>query len=347
MVPRPARARRLLGPSLLLALLAAGCSGSTGAGATAPLPLPTSTTEAPTTTSAQPATTTSTTEPPTTTTSTTEAPTTTTEDPGPKPLSTGARGDSVAALELKLASMGYDVGRVDNVFDAATGHGVMAFQKVEGRARTGRATPDDVAAIEAASTPAAMLPAGGATRVEVDLKRQVLFLYKDGGLSRILSVSTGNNKRYCVDGECSTAVTPGGSFKVIRKIQGLRVSRLGKLYDPVYFNGGIAIHGSPSVPAQPASHGCVRVPMHTSAWLHGELAIGTPVYVLGGVRAAVPFNEKAPAEDESPPGAPPSTVPPPTPLTEDQASGSANGSPAELELEPVAPAPAASAAAST
>ena len=125
----------------------------------------------------------------------------------------------------------------------------MAFQKVQGLARTGRATQDVVDALKTAGEPAPMMPSGGANRVEVDLKRQVLFLYKGGALLRILAVSTGNGKKYCVDGQCATAVTPGGSFKVSRKINGLRVSRLGQLYNPLYFNGGIAIHGAPSVPA--------------------------------------------------------------------------------------------------
>ena len=34
---------------------------------------------------------------------------------------------------------------------------------------------------------------------------------------------------------------------------GWATSRLGRLYNAVYFNGGIAIHGAPSVPTYPAS----------------------------------------------------------------------------------------------
>jgi L,D-transpeptidase catalytic domain len=121
-------------------------------------------------------------------------------------------------------------------------------------------------------------------------------LYKDGGLLRILPISTGSGKKYCVDGQCARAVTPGGSFRVTRKILGLRVSRLGQLYNPLYFNGGIAIHGAPSVPAYPASHGCVRIPMAASRWFYDTVAAGTPVYVVGGPKAAVPFNEQAPGD---------------------------------------------------
>jgi peptidoglycan hydrolase-like protein with peptidoglycan-binding domain len=241
-------------------------------------------------------------------TTTTAPPPTTTTLPG---LGTGAKGPEVRALEQRLADLRYDPGKVDGVFDATTGHAVLAFQKVRAMARTSRPTPDVLAAVSRARPTPPMLPGGGPTRVEIDLKRQVLFLWDGGALVRTLSVSTGNNKRYCVQGACATAVTPGGSYRVGQKIRGLRVSRLGKLYNPLYFNGGIAIHGSSSVPAQPASHGCVRIPMSASLWFFDAVPSGTPVYVFGGPRAPVPFSEPAPGE--APPGPPPPALPDPTP----------------------------------
>ena len=242
-------------------------------------------------------------------TTTTVAPTTTTTaKPVPPGLQKGSKGDDVKALEEQLTALRYDAGKVDGVYDATTAFAVMAFQKVHGLPRTGRATDDMVKALQTAGLPTPLLADGGSNRVEVDLKRQVLFLYKDGSLLRILPVSTGNEKRYCVDGDCATAVTPGGSYKVTRKIKGLRVSRLGKLYNPLYFNGGIAIHGAPSVPAYPASHGCVRIPMATSGWFHDTVPTGTPVYVIGGRRAAVPFDEKAPGETATTTTAAPTTT---------------------------------------
>jgi hypothetical protein len=77
-------------------------------------------------------------------------------------------------------------------------------------------------------------------------------------------------------------------------MQGIRVSKLGKLWNPLFFNGGIAIHGEPAVPAYPASHGCVRIPMSASLWFYQTVPVGEPVYVLGGKTAPVPFNEPAP-----------------------------------------------------
>ena len=259
----------------------------------------------------------------TTTTSTTGDPTTSTNHPSttrvtaaPLPgLGVGARGQQVADLETKLAAMKYDPGKVDGYYDSTTAFAVTAFQKVNGMPRTGRATDDVVAAIMSASAPAAMLPAGGATRVEVDLKRQVLFLYQNGGLLRILPVSTGSGRKYCVDGECAIADTPGGSFRIGYKILGPHKSRLGVLYNPLFFNGGIAIHGEPAVPPYPASHGCVRIPMADSLWFYNTVGRGTPVYVLGGKIEPVPFNEAAPDGTQPAVTSPPTTAPPSTTST--------------------------------
>ncbi len=282
--------RKLLSAAVALALAGAACTSSGAEDAADARSTTTSTTTA---SVVEPSTTSSSTTTSSTSTSTTAPP------PPPPGLGAGARGDEVMAVEQRLSTLKYDVGKVDGVFDAATGHAVMAFQKVTGLPRTARATDDVIQALPTAAEASAMLAEGGADRVEIDLKRQVLLVFKGGSLVRALSVSTGNNKRYCVDGECATAVTPGGSFRVNRKIRGLRVSRLGKLYNPLYFNGGIAIHGSPSVPAGPASHGCVRIPMNSSLWFFDNVPSGTPVYVIGGKSAPVPFNEQAPPDDGS------------------------------------------------
>lgn len=263
--------------------------------------------------------TTTTTAAPTTTapiTTTTAKPTTTTTA-RPRPvlegLGRGARGPQVLALQQRLNALHFDVGNLDGVYASVTAQAVMAFQKVYGLRRTGRATDDVVAKLATAQVPGPLVAGGGATKIEVDLPRQVLFLYHGGRLFKILPVSTGSGRRFCVDGSCGLAVTPGGSFRVGRRITGWRTSRLGQLYNPLYFNGGIAIHGASSVPSYPASHGCVRIPMSAAGWFPGEVPTGTPVYVVGGRRAAVPLNEPAPGD--APPSTTTTTRPPVTTTT--------------------------------
>jgi hypothetical protein len=47
----------------------------------------------------------------------------------------------------------------------------------------------------------------------------------------------------------------------------------------MYFTGGYANHGNPSVPPYPASDGCVRVPMWVAPHLNATNRYGEPVYV--------------------------------------------------------------------
>ena len=106
-----------------------------------------------------------------------------------------------------------------------------------------------------------------------------MYIRKGGQLYRTIRVSTGSGKRFCVKGDCQTAHTPRGRFRIGRRIGGWRVSRLGRLYSPLYFSGGYAIHGSPSVPGYPASHGCVRITMGDARWLPSTAPNGTPVWI--------------------------------------------------------------------
>ena len=230
-------------------------------------------------------------------------PTTTTTAPPDGSLIPGMQGDAVEALQTRLVALHYDPGPLDGRYGGTLASAVMAFQKVAGMPRTGQATPDVLAALPAAADVAPMLADGGPTRVEVDLKRQVLLYWRDGALLRVFPVSTGSGRHYCEDGNCGVAVTPGGSFRIQRRIRGPHKSPLGLLYDPLFFVGGYAIHGSPSVPAYPASHGCVRIPLHVSGWFYDNVANGTPVYVFGGRTAPGPF----------PPDQPPAPAPPPPP----------------------------------
>ncbi len=250
------------------------------------------------------------TEPPTTAPPLTEPPPTTT----PPTTTAPAPDGSILTLQRRLGELGYDIGTPDGEWGWRTYHTVMAFQKIEGLARTGKDSPQVRAALERASRPGAVVPNGEPNRVEVDLQRQVLLLWKGGELARVLSVSTGNGKRYCVDGDCDTAITPTGSFRIGRKFAGKEVSRLGELFHPMYFYGGIAIHGSPSVPGGPASHGCVRIPMYAAASLFDQVPRGMAVYVTGNgpSAAAVPPPPDKPTVQIKTPPPTEAPTPPPT-----------------------------------
>jgi len=181
--------------------------------------------------------------------------------------------------EQLLLKLGYWIVKADGVADPSTRHAITAFQKVEGRKRTGTLSKADLAALRSASRPTAKFQTGSA-HIEIDMSRQVLFLVgSDGVVQRVLPVSTGNEKKYFDKGEWQIAHTPRGLFRVAWKYNGVRKSTLGSLYYPSYFVGGVAIHGSASVPATPASHGCVRVPRFAEREIYKLAPVGMEVMV--------------------------------------------------------------------
>ena len=104
----------------------------------------------------------------------------------------------------------------------------------------------------------------------------------------VLNASTGSQIPYTEIGLRShkrvvgDAVTPEGMFQVYREVSsGWDDSDLGHLWRPKYFTGGFAIHGYTSVPAYPASHGCVRVTLGAMdfIWAQNLLPKGIPVWV--------------------------------------------------------------------
>jgi lipoprotein-anchoring transpeptidase ErfK/SrfK len=119
-----------------------------------------------------------------------------------------------------------------------------------------------------ASVPQPHLQAAGA-RIEVDLTRQVLLYIQDNVVVKTLTCSSGRPGWR----------TPTGHYAVYRKIPAWRRSRLGLLYKPAYIVGGIAIHGAPSVPSYPASHGCIRVRISDMDILYPQLPLGLTVDV--------------------------------------------------------------------
>jgi peptidoglycan hydrolase-like protein with peptidoglycan-binding domain len=184
----------------------------------------------------------------------------------------------IIEAEQRLWDLGYWAGPIDGKFDSASRHALVAFQKVERRRRTGVLTWEELKALENAGRPLAWHV--GVGHVEIDLTRQVLFVIDESGIvSRILPVSTGSGELYVDHGEVHRARTPTGTFKVLRKINGWRLSPLGLLYYPSYLLNGIAIHGSLSIPTYAASHGCIRIPMFAAKELSGMLPVGTEVIV--------------------------------------------------------------------
>lgn len=179
-------------------------------------------------------------------------------------LARGASGPSVRILERRLAQLRYALRGVDTYFSYDTADAVLAFQKVHGLARTGRVTPGLWRRLQAAHVPFARYR-GPYRHVEVDKTRQLLFRVVGGRVVKVIHVSTG-----------ATGNTPVGRWRVYSKVPGFLPS--GMFYSS-FFVGAFAIHGYPSVPPYPASHGCVRVPMWIAPTLFASNDYGETVYI--------------------------------------------------------------------
>lgn len=196
---------------------------------------------------------------------------TTPRPPGSAPatLRWGNRGAGVRRLQARLAALRYLPTRsASGVFGDRTWHAVVALQGWEGLHRDGVVGPATRAALREAQPPRAwdQLRRG----LQLDLGRQVLLLVSDGIATRAVHISSGR------PGHC----TPTGRFTVYRR-ERLAWSERYQAWMPyaLYFYGGYAIHGYPDVPAQPASHGCVRVPMVEAPTVWSFTPVGTPVWI--------------------------------------------------------------------
>lgn len=195
-----------------------------------------------------------------------------------KPQKRKARAQREATPPLNRVEVKQAYARLSEMGFGKGNSALTTFQKFEGRKITGRLTRGEFDAIMSASPPQARDT--GYKHVEVDVDRQVLLLTdSEGVVERILPVSTGSNKRYKEKTMSGLAYTPRGRFRIYAKIAGWRRSPLGLLYYPSYFSDGLAIHGNPSVPTSPQSHGCIRIPMSAAVEMSRQLPVGTIVLI--------------------------------------------------------------------
>lgn len=176
-------------------------------------------------------------------------------------LGLGSRGPGVRALQRRLQSLGYALPSANGYYGLETYQAVLAFQKVNGLPRSGRVDPSVWRRIATGHRPRAR---HGGTHIEVLKGRQVLFAVRNGRVVSVVHVSTG-----------ATGNTPLGRWRIYRKVTGWDWV----LWYPMYFLRGFAIHGYPSVPSFPASHGCVRVPMWIAPRLFSSHRYGDTVYI--------------------------------------------------------------------
>ena len=203
-------------------------------------------------------------------------------------------GSDTARAQWRLLELGFWVQNADGEYGLTTRQAVMAFQKYYGLEADG-ILGEQTAALMSAITERPRGRTDAGTLVEVDKSKQLLFFVQDGITQWILNTSTGTeipyeepNKNDPTKIEKGDSVTPVGLFDVYReRPEGWWEGDLGEIYRPKYFRGGVAVHGSNSIPAYPASHGCVRVSVPAMDWIWDSnlMPMDTPVWVHGQIPA--------------------------------------------------------------
>lgn len=214
----------------------------------------------------------------------------------------GSTGPDVTAAQTRLKALGFEPGIIDGVFGGQTEQAVWAFEKlVLGTPRaaiTGKVTNEMWQTMQ---DPKAIQPRrpGAGTHVEIYLPEQVAAVFTESAATLVIHISSGTDQEWCedvlvnTDGNggvidppipdrfCGVSKTPGGVFKFTRAVKGHRVGALGGMDNPIYFNYGIAMHGSANVPKEPASHGCIRMHKTISETFQTYVHIKDRVYVWG------------------------------------------------------------------
>ncbi len=238
-------------------------------------------------------------------------------------LKEGMKGDDVRRVQERLAALKFDPGPVDGLFGQATKQAVWAFEKLvmqtPRKRATGEVTPSTWVIMQSNVEITPRRQADSPSHVEVYLPEQVMIVFKGSEVMLVTHMSSGSNEQWCEEvtidpgeegnntgkqikiGICGDAVTPPGIFYFYNRRQGMRESKLGTMYNPVYFNYGIAVHGAILVPLEPASHGCIRIPMSVARYFPALVAYGDRVYVFDGIKEPEEYGSPPPPFDRPDP----------------------------------------------
>jgi lipoprotein-anchoring transpeptidase ErfK/SrfK len=180
-------------------------------------------------------------------------------------LSFGARGALLDLFQRRLRALRYPVART-GVYDARTGRAVMAWRKVNGRARLETADEGVIRSVLQRRGAWKVRHPGAGRHVEADISLQALALVDGRRVVRVYPTSSG----------APATPTVLGRYRFYLKTPGTNAKGM---VDSSYFIRGYAIHGYASVPPYNASHGCLRVPIPDARTIFDWIRIGDRIFV--------------------------------------------------------------------
>lgn len=198
-------------------------------------------------------------------------------------LEPGDRGAAVRHLQRSLTEALLYRGPINGRYNDKTAAAVITFHKVVERPRTDTWQASDWDRLAEFRPRVPKHRTGDPDRLEVDIGHQVVYLIEDDEVAAIMATSTGGGYLYYSKRAEAwvSARTPRGSFRFFNHSNGWNCDPLYGwcIYEPWSFTTGYALHGYTSVPAYPASHGCVRVHNWEADWLEDHLFIGMRIHI--------------------------------------------------------------------
>lgn len=146
-------------------------------------------------------------------------------------LRPGSSGAGAHYLDKTLRSISYPSGGVNASLDYPTLQAAYAFEKVHHMTRDAVVPPSEMTRIALSQRPRAP-KRSPKSFVDIDMSRQVLFEVRKRTVVHTIPISSGNEAYYTYDGTTYESHTPRGTYSVVRKIAGWRISFLGRLYYP-------------------------------------------------------------------------------------------------------------------
>jgi hypothetical protein len=239
-------------------------------------------------------------------------------------IQSGTRGADVRRLQQRLKDLNFDPGRIDGLFGGDTMMAVWAFQSLVMK-QSRDTVVDFVTPVlwDSMRTDVSITPRrqpGTPNHAEIYLPEQTMVVFKGERPLLVTHISSGTGTEWCEEviidpgedgnlngkepikeGICGEAITPGGIYYFYNRKLGLRESKLGTMWNPVYFNFGIAVHGAMTVPKAPASHGCIRIPIFISDYFPALVQYNDRVYVFDGVKEPEEYGSQSPPWDKKDP----------------------------------------------
>jgi len=202
----------------------------------------------------------------------------------------GSRSPLIQAYEQRLYEVHIDPGVIDGYFDQPLRYAMETVEKLANLPRVGRLDLAEASVLKSFQYPQPIHALAEPDRTEIDIAKQVITLYDNYQVRLITTTSTASGQQFCYVTPkraptariCEVATTPNGRFTYYFFYKGWQNGDLGQLYNPYYFFKGRAIHGYDSVPTEPASHGCARIPMFIAKYWYTLVKKGDPVYVNNG-----------------------------------------------------------------